>query len=158
MEYTDDYIYSKDIDWFCIVNGYFVHVASAGGMIPPEINDDEKLKSLQKKVFDAPEFLTDEEIVINHRFLEHKFSNLPDKKIAIENYLSSFKVFAKKGFISLDRTDIANQESNIYHIVCMPKNLILVEDTDGYTKYKTFTANLLTTKMDDIRLLEELQK
>lgn len=53
MKYEEAYIYSKDIDWFCIIGDVFCHVASAGGMIPDVINDREKLRGLQKRVFDS---------------------------------------------------------------------------------------------------------
>lgn len=49
MKYEEAYIYSKDIDWFCIIGDVFCHVASAGGMIPDVINDREKLRGLQKE-------------------------------------------------------------------------------------------------------------
>lgn len=60
MKYDDAYIYSKDIDWFCIIGDVFCHVASAGGMIPDVINDREKLRDLQKRVFDS-DFIFQEE-------------------------------------------------------------------------------------------------
>lgn len=37
--YTESEIHTRDIDWFCAINGVYVHVASAGGDIPNFIND-----------------------------------------------------------------------------------------------------------------------
>ena len=33
MKYPESYLRSHDIDWFCVVNGVYIHVASAGGDI-----------------------------------------------------------------------------------------------------------------------------
>ena len=57
MKYDEAYLYSRDIDWFCIIGGVFCHVASAGGLLPDVINDREKLRDIQKRVFDMDYFL-----------------------------------------------------------------------------------------------------
>ena len=31
MKYSESYLTNHDIDWFGIVNGVYIHVASAGG-------------------------------------------------------------------------------------------------------------------------------
>ena len=36
----------------------------------------------------------------------------------------SFRDMAKKGFVSMDRTDWINPESNDYHVVCCPNSII----------------------------------
>lgn len=41
MKYSDDYMYAKDIDWFCVINDNYIHAASAGGILPEPINDRE---------------------------------------------------------------------------------------------------------------------
>lgn len=117
MKYPIDYMYSKDIDWFCIINNLYVHVASAGGLLPDIINDRNKLRKIQKQVFDLPYILDDNDIIINSRFINERFNNNED----IANYLSSFIDIAKKGFISMDRTNLLDPDDQTYHIVCMPK-------------------------------------
>lgn len=52
MKFDEAYLYSRDIDWFCIIGGVFCHVASAGGLLPDVVNDREKLRDIQN------EFLT----------------------------------------------------------------------------------------------------
>ena len=51
MKYSDDYMYAKDIDWFCVINDNYIHAASAGGILPEPINDREKLRKLKKQSY-----------------------------------------------------------------------------------------------------------
>lgn len=68
MKYDEAYIHSKDIDWFCIIGGVFCHIASAGGLLPDIVNDREKLRDLQKRVFESDYIFEEEEIVVNRAF------------------------------------------------------------------------------------------
>ena len=116
MKYNTNYMLTHDIDWFCIINGLYVHVASAGGIIPEAMRDRDELRQLQYIVSNAPYLYSDDEIVYNESFLNSHF--LEGK--AKEDYVRSFKDMARKGFISMDRTDWINPESNDYHVVCCP--------------------------------------
>lgn len=123
MKYLDDYMYSKDIDWFCIINKFYVHVASAGSLLPEIINDRNKLRKIQKQVFDLPYIFDDNDIIINDRFINERFNNNED----ISNYLSSFIDMARKGFVSMDRTNLQEPDDQTYHIVCMPNKIIQLD-------------------------------
>lgn len=116
-------MYSKDIDWFFSINNQFIHVASAGGLLPKQINDRDKLRNIQKKVFELPHIYSPNEIIPNEPFLFERFNNQDE----IDNYLTSFVEMAMKGFISMDRTNLENLDDNRYHIVCMPKRLEPIE-------------------------------
>lgn len=119
MKYPDEYLSSKDIDWFCILNGQYIHVASAGGSLPESVNDREKLRTLQRNVFMAGDLFADDDIIVNQNFLRQRFNGDIEKS---EQYLRSFRAMARKGFISLDRTNLVNTEDARYHVVCMPRN------------------------------------
>ena len=121
MKYDEAYLYSRDIDWFCIVGGVFCHVASAGGLLPDVINDREKLRDIQKRVFDMDEIFGDEDIQINREFLNQRFG---DNQESREAYLSSFMRMSRKGFVSLDRTNVTEKTDQTYHVVCYPKHTI----------------------------------
>lgn len=121
MKYDKAYIQSKDIDWFCVIGGVYCHIASAGGVLPDQINDREKLRDIQKKVSDASDMFTENDIVINNEFLLQRFGRYDDNRDAIEAYLESFRNMTRKGFVSIDRTDVMNTSENLYHIVCYPK-------------------------------------
>lgn len=124
MEYSDSYMYSKDIDWFFSINNkLFIHAASAGGLLPKQINDRDKLRNIQKKVFELPNIYSINEIRFNETFLLERFNNGD----GIDNYLTSFVEMAMKGFISMDRTNLEILDDNRYHIVCMPKRLEPIE-------------------------------
>lgn len=120
MKYDEAYIQSKDIDWFCVIGGVYCHIASAGGALPEHINDREKLRELQKRVFEAQNIFEKEEIFINHDFLLQRFGRYEDNSDAIEAYLDSFRNMARKGFVSIDRTNVVDIYDSIYHIVCYP--------------------------------------
>ena len=120
MRYTDAYLINHDIDWFCIVNGVYIHVASAGGQLPSQINDDERLKNAQYQVEQLPDIYSDEEIEYNEAAISNVLGN--DAKSRAQ-YIESFTAMARKGFASFDRTNIANPLDNHYHLVCKPKNM-----------------------------------
>lgn len=133
MKYDDAYIYSKDIDWFCIIGDVFCHVASAGGMIPDVINDREKLRDLQKRVFDSDFIFQEEDIVVNEVFLDQHFGDDEEARIA---YMLSFMSMSRKGFVSFDRTNVMDLNDQTYHIVCYPKNPIRLQEFHDLYKVK----------------------
>ena len=151
MKYFEDYIYSKDIDWFFTLNGVNIHVASAGGMIPDVMNDREKLRSVQKAVFNFRPLYKENQIIRNIDFITYKLG-IQDTAQQ-ERYFSSFVEMSMKGFISLDRTNINNPYDNTYHVVCMPPELKHFElNCTIYKSYKSFTFS--TKMLDNIDLLE----
>lgn len=116
MKYDLNYMLTHDIDWFCVVNGSYVHVASAGGILPEEMRDRDELRRLQYEVSQAQDLFNDDEIEYNEKFLSNRFGNGKGR----EDYVRTFRDMAKKGFISMDRTNVSDPESNIYHVVCCP--------------------------------------
>lgn len=148
MIYEDAYIHSKDIDWFCIIGDVFCHVASAGGLIPIIINDREKLRSLQKRVFDSDSIFDEEEIVVNDDFLDQHFGNDEEARIA---YMLSFMSMARKGFVSFDRTNVMDLNDQTYHIVCYPKNPIRLQ---GFQDLCKVEGNVLHKELANILLLD----
>lgn len=112
-KYTESEIHTRDIDWFCAINGVYVHVASAGGDIPNFINDRMVLRPSQRAAEALEDINTDEEIHINEAYLRGMNVNL-------EHYLPSFVRMAKKGLYSFDRTDIDNPNDGNYHLVAWP--------------------------------------
>lgn len=112
-KYTESEIHTRDIDWFCAINGVYVHVASAGGDIHRIINDRNVLRPCQRAVEALEDINTDEEVHINDAFLRRMNVNL-------ESYLPSFVRMAKKGFYSFDRTNINDPDDDHYHLVAWP--------------------------------------
>ena len=119
MKYTEIYMMNHDIDWFCVVNGIYIHVASAGGMLPNSINNIDKLKDMQHQVQMLPDIYSDEEIEYN----DHAIINVVGENNfkARQQYVESFVAMARKGFASFDRTNISEFSNNQYHLVCWPK-------------------------------------
>jgi len=117
MKYDITYLESKDIDWFFMYGDVYVHVASAGGAIPDEVNDRETLRDLQHKVAEADPIFSKDDIIINEAIMSKMFNNNPKGR---EAYLESFVEMSMSGFVSLDRTNIEDINDNTYHIVCRP--------------------------------------
>lgn len=154
MKYDLNYMLTHDIDWFCIINGLYVHVASAGGIIPENLRDRDELRLLQHNVSNAPYLFSENEIVYNETFLN---SHFPDGK-AREDYVRSFRDMARKGFVSMDRTNWTDIESNDYHVVCQPnRTLKPVNPEDGEMKISSLiqdeTLNL-NAETEGVKLLD----
>lgn len=113
-----DYMLTHDIDWFCVVNGIYVHLASAGGILPLSFRDRETLRALQHNVAVAPYIFTEEEIIDNNTFLDQRFANNPKGRAS---YVVSFRDMARKGFVSMDRTFLTDPNDVHYHIVSRPR-------------------------------------
>lgn len=121
MKYSKYYLYSHDIDWFCVVNGVYIHVASAGGDIPSQINDVDSLKVIQNQIEMLPDLYTNDEIDYNEPAIINVMGLTGVKERS--QYIESFTAMSRKGFVSFDRTNIGNPEDNRYHMVCKPKDL-----------------------------------
>lgn len=147
MKFDEAYLYSRDIDWFCIIGGDFCHVASAGGLLPDVVNDREKLRDIQKRVFDMDNVFRSEDIHINQDFLYQRFGNNQESR---EAYMSSFIQMSRKGFVSLDRTNVMDITDQTYHVVCYPRriielNFLELPQTDGH---------ILDNRLTNIHLLD----
>ena len=119
MDYDESYMLTHDIDWFCIVNGVYVHLASAGGLLPVGFRDREALRTLQCNVSVLSYMFEVDDIAVNEVFLNQRFDDNPKGR---EAYLVSFVDMARKGFVSLDRTNLTDPYDNRYHVVCRPRN------------------------------------
>ena len=119
MDYNENYMMTHDIDWFCIVNGVYVHLASAGGILPRGFRNRESLRTLQNRIANVPLVCGENDVMYNEDFLSQRFENNPKGRAS---YLVTFKEMAQKGFVSMDRTNLNDSSDNHYHIVCYPKN------------------------------------
>lgn len=156
MKYNDAYIQSKDIDWFFNIGGINVHVASAGGDIPDLIRDRDTLREIQYRVFNLPYIFSSKEIVINADFIiNHLRVNNELPEGMMDAYIESFVDFARKGFVSLDRTDINDLSSDVYHVVCLPPSINLNLSIPSIPVFKG-NPNLFAQLSSGITLIEEL--
>ena len=116
-EYPIQYQQSMDIDWFFCYNGLFFHVASNGILLPKIKNckspffvnqvENQKVQNRLARLMSNDEYIPFE-IDVRHNPL-----NL--------NY-SSFKEFARMGFVSLDT--IGKKE---LHVIARPKEYKYME-------------------------------
>lgn len=157
MKYDEQYMRTKDIDWFCIINGYYVHIASAGAVLPDIINDRNKLREMQKAVYRLPDIYNDEDLMNNERVIVELQGNKNNPKFR-EDYLRSFQAMARKGFISLDRTKFEDPDDSYYHVVCMPRYpLQAIELKELNAVIHRFTSDkVVIDRLNSNILLEEL--
>lgn len=67
------------------------------------------------------------EIVVNEDLINQMLNNEPK---SIWAYRESFVNMARRGFVSLDRTNVAEPSDNRYHIVCRPPRSLQLEEID----------------------------
>ena len=123
IRFKEEYLRTRDIDWFIKNGEYHIHATSIRGDLPDIINDREYIMAMYKKVYDLHEIYQPEEIAINLDFIKRTiFKDLQGIELytAIRNYLPWFVNMARKGFISFDRTNIEDFKDNEYHIVAFP--------------------------------------
>lgn len=120
MKYRIDYQETHDIDWFFRYKGKLYHAASNGGIIP-DVIDSSRNRTIQEMLEE-----------IEYRFDVELSENVWNYHSQEED-LDSFRDYASKGFISLDRTINENFEDSgrlQYHIVAYPRYGGMIENRD----------------------------
>lgn len=144
MEYTENEMLNKDIDWFIRVRSELIHVASAGTFLPKIIqyakedneerfkfilkqqdcysNIDVEINPLLRDILHIEEYVDEYSLVL-------EALNIPLGNDIINTYLDNlyipaFSKYARKGFISFDSTGINDNNSQLFHWVARPKSNI----------------------------------
>ena len=133
--YTNEYLASHDIDWFCMIKRFPIHAASNGGNIPDFIkNNKPNNVEYQKYVYGLDHKYSLDEIYINTEHLDRLFHDTekytPYEILEMKrNYLRTFVDMALRGFCSFDRCNYENYnivgdsfEDNQYILVARPIN------------------------------------
>ena len=159
-QYSEAYMYARDIDWFGIVNGRYIHVASCGGLLPSELNDETYLRDLQYKVAMLDDIHNEDgsPIAISHndQYLQQRFSTYENSGEAIENYKKSFDSFARKGFWSFDKENINNPNDSHYRLISWPKSNVEPQ-LNSLIKYNKKTDTLDFDNPETMNSVELLQ-
>lgn len=113
MRYRRDYQETHDIDWFFRYKGKVYHAASNGGLLPDEV-DSLKNRMLQEKLEEMPG-------VYEVEMVQHLGRQNED--------LSSFREYAEKGFISLDRKENDGDKLS-YERIAFPVNNQMFSNED----------------------------
>ena len=53
-KFTERQLKSNDIDWYCLINGNPVHIASMGGLIPSDFRERKELRQIAEFVIQLP--------------------------------------------------------------------------------------------------------
>lgn len=133
MKLSKSYMQSRDIDWFCNIDGIYIHAASAGGELPDVVNDRKMLREVQLAVYELKNIYEENQIVFNEevirkrlrnnieRLAEHGIENNEyDEEESYKDYISTFAAMARKGFVSYDRVDAFDISDNRYNWVARP--------------------------------------
>lgn len=113
MRYRRDYQETHDIDWFFRYKGKVYHAASNGGLLPDKV-DSLKNRTLQEKLEEMPGVFEVEMV-----------QNLARQ----DEDLSSFREYAEKGFISLDRKENDGDKLS-YERIAFPVNNQMFSNED----------------------------
>lgn len=113
MRYRRDYQETHDIDWFFRYKGKVYHAASNGGLLPDKV-DSLKNRTLQEKLEEMPGVYEVEMV-----------QNLARQ----DEDLSSFREYAEKGFISLDRKENGGDKLS-YEKIAFPVNNQMFNNED----------------------------
>lgn len=113
MRYRRDYQETHDIDWFFRYKGKVYHAASNGGLLPDKV-DSLKNRTLQEKLEEMPGVYEVEMV-----------QNLARQ----DEDLSSFREYAEKGFISLDRKENGGDKLS-YERIAFPINNQMFNNED----------------------------
>ncbi len=150
--YQHHYLLSHDIDWFALVDGIPVHVASNGGLLPHDSYKISELTRIQHVVhglesryrvgmnveyledylretesYPDIDDLTPEEFQL---MLPERYEADRNLSRALQAYTWSFSEMAAKGFWSFDRIGDEQRDFAQYHLVAWPsdeRNPILPE-------------------------------
>ncbi len=127
-ELSERQIKELDIDWYCLIQGKPVHIASSGGMIPEQFRDLKELRfkqdrvanmepiaeaklnieNIQTQIQEGYEYLQDEMIsaaIVDANRTNPGFVYLRDYELPVRLFASTFVEKARKGFRSYIRKE-----------------------------------------------------
>lgn len=119
MRLSEEYMLTRDIDWFCCIEGrYLMHFASNGSILPEFAANIEQLSFAQRTVIRMPFLIQDQEELRYNRGHIEELSRLEEYDEI--RYLSSFELFASKGFYSFDYEWNREGEEGEYRLIVGP--------------------------------------
>jgi len=132
-----------DVDWFCVINGTPIHVASAGDKLPKcvdSVRHNVKNQIIARNHSDINDV---NELTINESYINDLLNsvNLNENQSLSEireRYLETFINMAKKGFVSFDKMIPNDRNDHRYIWIVKPKNsnkeitspMVKIEDFD----------------------------
>lgn len=127
-ELSERHIKERDIDWYCLIQGKPIHIASSGGMIPKQFRDLEDLRlkqklvsmmepiaeatlyleNIQSQIQEGYEYIQDEMItaaIMDANRNNPGFVYLRDYELPVRLFASTFVEKARRGFHSYIRQE-----------------------------------------------------
>lgn len=181
---TEEFQRLNDIDWFCIIDGVPVHVASAGDLLPAMYASNgspASMKSILSDVLKQPleydyklndEYLDGHVLNEGYEYLEEQGNPIGQdmgddwRSIMTKNeslrkrlYATSFVEMARRGFYSFDKTE---DKEGDYHLVAYPSkgmkdwHLLDVPNVKGANLDFTNPETLVNIRL--VELINELRQ
>lgn len=181
---TEEFQRLNDIDWFCILDGVPVHVASAGDLLPVMYADHESVAFMKSILSDVLKLSFDYDYKLNDKYLDehvlnegYEYLTEQDNPIGQEMdddwhsimtkneafpkrlYATSFVEMARRGFYSFDKTE---DKEGDYHLVAYPSkgmkdwNLLDVPYVKGANLDFTNPETLVNIRL--VELINELRQ
>lgn len=158
----NNYTRTHDIDWFYCISGFPVHVASAGGELPKEIQNLKMLHNLQIEIDKLPEIF---DVELNREYIRDTIiktdysyftpdllpeNNDLDNQLEKYNlnleeklYYNTFIHFALRGFYTFDRS-LTEENNEVYFMVARPI-------INSYEAINDLTRSLIDIKVPSIQ-------
>ena len=123
MARSKAFLRTRDIDWAFASRGYYIHVSSAGGDLPKDIEDS--LFDVWYELKNAEIVCLPHDIKWNEQYLEMKFSKMAEQNpqdivFRMNWYTHSFIAMAMRGFYTFDRDISTPFEASEYHWIAQP--------------------------------------
>ena len=130
-DYDLDLFFNMDTAFSRVFTRYPIHVATAGGYFPDDIIFNKNHALFRSKLKNIPIILR-REYEINPNIdeiisLKCRLSNIEFENFDRESYLSDFIEYAQCGCLSFDRTNIADANCDLYHLVAYPKGFLKIK-------------------------------
>lgn len=157
MIYPIDYLETKDIDWFSIVNGIPCHFSSNGGRLYPSIEEKREYNHVLQVQVSEMDYIFEDDLYINDSVVDTIISSVNQKFPEMNNvftketYTEYFAEMAKKGFFSYDNRYNPETEQMEYRLIAGPCSIKYYNENREplLKKYPSFITKLLSLETVD---------
>lgn len=121
------YMQNHCIDVFFAFNQYPIHVITAGSLIPDELNDILRNRTLQEEIERNERGETPCRISSNMQYIqsliERDKSFVDNHEPTPEQIIKRFKFYAEQGFFSYDCSEVREDGTAIYRLIVRPEQV-----------------------------------
>lgn len=153
-DYDLDLFFNSSTGFLKKFKNYPIHVATAGGHLPDSVFFNQNHAIFRSELKKIP-ISSRLEYEINPNIdeiisLKCRLSDSAYESFDRESYLNDFIEYAQCGCLSFDRTNIADADSELYHLVAYPKDAFN-KNNFIFARYLLWRSHMLNSvKVDDM--------